>query len=212
MHKKIKITAYKLNEIVPEQRNGNHTEVTEEITFPERQDALQHYAESKNRLTDVNNWDKIAKGLSATFQLLDEEGGKEINKLVLHGFIRISIPGPGTETGEGYDWVRIEEIVDRNYEVNDEELFGFRVRPVKNPNLEEGKPSHMFTESATSCFLLYRSGLQIVAAQIGSNEKPNTEIDNLKDKVRNVLVALGAIAGFSETQWRNLMKGVVGKS
>jgi hypothetical protein len=43
----------------------------------------------------------------------------------------------------------------------------------------------------------------------GRNEKPNTNSDAVADKIRNTLVGLGAIAGFSKIQWKNLVKGLI---
>ena len=49
----------------------------------------------------------------------------------------------------------------------------------------------------------------VTAHYKGRNESPNTDELALTDKVRNVVVAGGALAGVSELQWRALLKGLL---
>ena len=49
----------------------------------------------------------------------------------------------------------------------------------------------------------------MLATYSGRNEVPNTEADNLLDKARNAVVAIGAMIGLSELQWEKLVKGLV---
>jgi hypothetical protein len=49
----------------------------------------------------------------------------------------------------------------------------------------------------------------VTAHYFGRNEEPNTEGLGLTDKIRNVVVAGGALAGMSELQWTALLKGLL---
>jgi hypothetical protein len=120
---------------------------------------------------------------------------------------KIDIPGPGSVTGEGYDWVQIEEIVEERDEQSDS--IAIRVRPASNPRNEKSDVAHFFTNAATSNFIVKREGTKVSAAVRGRNEKPNTEAEAVIDKARNTAVATGAITGFSNYQWKSLVTGLL---
>jgi hypothetical protein len=56
-----------------------------------------------------------------------------------------------------------------------------------------------------------RTGKVVSAEVHGRNEKPNTDANAVIDKARNTMVATGAIVGFSSTQWKSLVNGLLGK-
>jgi hypothetical protein len=194
---------------VPRQQSGTHTDTSHAVKLKSSEKAVKQFEIAKNRLLDVSNWHRLCDGVSATFQLTDSNGN-EVKGLAQKGyFFRINIPAPGTNAGDGYDWVHIESIEEQHNEVWDEEWISMRVRPAKNPaHLKEGT-AHFFKEDATSNFVVKRSGNIVTAAVHGRNEKPNTDNASIGDKIRNVFVALGAMLGFSKTQWKSLVKGLV---
>ena len=59
--------------------------------------------------------------------------------------------------------------------------------------------------------LFQNAGIEVKAAVYGRNEVPNTSTSNVIDKVRNVVVAMTATLGFSNVQWKSLVKGLVDK-
>ena len=66
-----------------------------------------------------------------------------------------------------------------------------------------------FADGASSTFLITRKDSAVTAHYKGRNETPNTDELALTDKVRNIVVAGGALAGISELQWRALLKGML---
>ena len=117
--------------------------------------------------------------------------------------------GPGTETGSGNDWVQIEAIEEINEP--DIQITAIRVRPSNNPLNSKSDTTHFFDSQATSTFVAKRENSKVIAGVYGRNEKPNTENESLVDKVRNTVIALGAIAGFSKLQWKSLISGLIKK-
>lgn len=122
---------------------------------------------------------------------------------------KIDIPGPGPVTGDGFDWVQVEAIEEK--EEGEEQSITVRVRPATNPNNERKDVAHFFSDDATSCFMVKRQANTVTAAVYGRNEKPNIKAETVSDKARNVAIASGAITGFSKLQWKSLVNGLVKK-
>jgi hypothetical protein len=192
-----------MKNIIPENKEGTQTNTERSIEFATEEESKQFFQIAKKRLLDVNHWHKIAGNATADFQLTDEEG-KPVNRTAKEGdHFKIDIPGPGTITGEGSDWVRIESIQD------DENYIGIRVRPASNPTNERKDIAHFFNDNSTSSFIIKKEGKKITAGVYGRNEKPNTKTETVVDKIRNATVATGAISGFSKLQWKSLVNGLI---
>lgn len=197
----------KIEEIVPDQESGGKTDIEESVNLNSEQEAKDFFNIVRERVKNVNRWHELAGKASADFHLTDATGNK-VNRFVETGdYLQISIPAPGTKAGEGYDWVRIENIEDKPNETGDEEAFGMTVRPASNPKDQSQDTAHFFKDAATSSFLVQRKGKAVSGAVRGRNEKPNTKADSIVDKARNALVGAGAIAGLSDAQWKRLVRG-----
>ena len=167
------------------------------------EDAKEFFEKVKQRLLHINNWQQYAGSATADFQLTDEKGNA-VNRFPQKGdHFKIDIPGPGSKTGEGHDWVHIEAIEEN------ENFLGIRVRPSSNPKNEKEDVAHFFSEETTSSFIVKRESKKITAGVYGRNEKPNTNTETLTDKLRNTPVAAGAISGFSKLQWKSLVNSLV---
>lgn len=201
-------TMQNINEdIVPPQQEGTSSDTEAVQKFETMEAARKCYEVAKQRLLHVNNWQKWAGAATANFQLTDANGN-HVNRSVEEGdYFKIDIPGLGPLTGEGYDWVRVEKIVENRSE--DSERVVIQVRPASNPNNERKDVAHFFSDSASSSFIVKRDGKTVTAHVHGRNEKPNTNTETLVDKVRNAAVATGAVAAFSKLQWKNLVNGLI---
>ena len=197
--------------IVPAQQRGASTNAEYSYLAGSTDEAMVVFQNTCERLLNVNSWDKYTGKVSAIFRVTDEQGN-ETNGAIKKGyFFKIDIPGPGSFTGEGYDWVRIEEIDTSSNHREDWESIAIRVRPSSNPHDNKEDTAHFFSEDATSNFVVRREGLNITAGVYGRNEVPNTEVHNVVDKTRNAAVGLGAVSGISSFQWNALVKGLIGK-
>ena len=195
-----------MNELIHENKSGSQTNTENSVALSSENDAKEFFIIVKKRLLSIKDWHSYAGAMTASFCLTDEKGN-EVNREPQKGdYLRIDIPAPGTGTGEGYDWVQIEEIVDE--EETTGLLFGIRVRPAPSPVNEHKDIAHFFTEEATSSFIVKQNDNKVTAGVYGRNEKPNTEANTLLDTVRNAAVATGAITGFSKLQWNSLVKGL----
>jgi hypothetical protein len=194
-----------VKKIIPEQHSGIQTNTESEIELATEEEAKEFFQKAKKRLLCINQWHEYAGAASADFQLTDEKGNP-VNRLAQKGdHFKIDIPGPGTITGEGNDWVQIEAIEE------DKNCIGIRVRPATNPNNERKDVAHFFHEEATSSFIVKKEGRKVIAGVYGRNEKPNTNTEALVDKIRNTTIASGAISGLSKLQWKSLVNGLVKK-
>ena len=192
---------------IPEQHEGGETNTEATETLADEAAARSFFEVVRNRLLNVNAWHDYAGAGSAAFQLTDGQGVAVQRPAQKGDHFQIDIPGPGTQTGEGYDWVRIEEITEAHRDAEDSVVV--RVRPASNPRNEKADVAHFFTSEATSNFVVRRHGNTVSASVHGRNEKPNTEAEALLDKARNAAVATGAISGFSKLQWKSLVTGLL---
>jgi len=77
---------------------------------------------------NVNQWDKICGKLSAVFNLTDEKGNGIEGAPKFGNYFKIDIPDPGTASGDGYDWVRVEGVDENQDKNEDTESISIRVR------------------------------------------------------------------------------------
>ncbi len=191
--------------ILPRQEKGIEIKAEEEITFDDVIAAGEFYEQAKMRLLDVNHWHEL--GLRAVFQLIDASGN-EVNGQAREGlYFRIDIPGPGTNAGDGYDWVQVQKIAE--YNSGDVRSIALQVRPAANPTAPEGETTHFYSDGSTSTFTVTREGNKLTAAIYDRNIEPNKEAGSLPDKLRNAIVGTAGMTIFSKLEWEALAKGLV---
>jgi hypothetical protein len=193
---------------VPPQVEGNALDIVERKECNGIEEAETLFNDAKQRLLNVNEWEEICDGISASFTVTDNNG-EAIQGLPEPGdYIQIDIPGPSLKSGRGYDWVQVELIESNGDASSPNESVIMRVRPSHHPQDTTGT-AHFFDSSATSSFIVRRNNCIVEAAILGRNEKPNKENDNLGDAVRNAVTGVIAAAGFSAIQWRKLAKALI---
>jgi len=196
--------------LVPPQDGGAESNTEARRSFPGEAEADAFFEVVKQRLLHPNEWHRLAGSATAFFQLTDS-GGLEADRAVAVGdFFRIDVPGPGTTSGEGFDWVQVESI--REGEEDGCRFLRIRVRPASSPVNDNPDVAHFFSDEATSSFMVRREGPEVIAGVYGRNEKPNTGAGRLLDKTRNLAVAAGAIGGASKIQWKSLVEGMMAGS
>jgi hypothetical protein len=192
-------------ELIPENKEGSQTNTESTAEFAHEQEACKFFDVAKRRMLAVNHWQELAGAATAAFQLTDENGNDVDRSPEKNDPFKIDVPGPGSISGEGHDWVRVEDVVET------EDTVAIMVRPATNPRNDREDIAHFFKEEATSSFMVKRQGNKVIAGVYGRNEQPNTETDKLVDKIRNTAMAAGAISGFSKLQWKQLVEGIVRK-
>lgn len=193
--------------IVPDQQTGKAIDASSTSELSEVEEAKAFFNQAKERLQNVNQWKDIAGTLSATFQVVDATGTEVQRNAQKGDYLKIDIPGPGTNSGEGYDWVQIEEV--ESTSLPDGERFAFRVRPTANPQNRKEDVAHFYSEESTSSFVVERHNATITASVHDRNTKPNTDADTAIDKIRDAVVGAAGVASFSKIQWKKLTDGLV---
>ncbi|WP_432712548.1 hypothetical protein [Pedobacter sp.] len=192
---------------IPEQHEGSKMDITAKTTFDSKEEAMAFYEIAKARLMAVYDWYDVCQVPVSTFMLTDQNGN-EVKRPVQEGdYLKIDIPGPGSSTGDGYDWVKVEQVLSQNE--NQADVTSITVRPAANPNNEKTDTAHFFEDTATSTFQVKRIGSEVYAEVHGRNEKANTDTEKLTDNIRNTLVGWSAKLGLSYPQWKSLVNGLV---
>lgn len=193
--------------IVPGQYTGKAIDAESSIELGTVEEARTFYHTVKNRLLDVNHWHELAGKLLAVFQLTDATG-QPVERPVQKGdYFRIDVPGPGSKSGEGYDWVQVESLEEVN--TGTVECIGIRVRPAPNPQTNTEAVAHFYDAASTSNFTVTHEGKTITAAIYDRNTKPNEDAENVTDRIRNSAVGAGAMTIFSKVQWKSLAEGLL---
>ena len=157
----------------------------------------------------MNNWHNYAGAGSAKFTLCNNQG-EVIYVLAEEGFFfSIDLPTPGSDAGDGLEWVMIEKIVTEGSAHTAEEYLLMTVRPVPDPHRDSAEIAHFYKEVSTSTFIVRQDGLLVSAGAHGRNETPNNAKVDLHDKIRNTAIALMARIGMSGPQWKPLVKGLI---
>lgn len=194
-------------QLIPEQQSGAQSNTQAHKELPDENTARLFYIKICERLLHVNEWKSYSENYSADFQLCDATG-KPVSRIVQIGdHLRIDGPGPGSITGEGYDWVRVEDM-DKQEGIHEEFLM-IRVRPVPNPLNNKKDTAHFFSEDSTSTFIIRRDHNTVHAEVHGRNETVNTGADALFDKARNIVAGAVAVTVYSKIQWQGLAEGLL---
>ncbi|WP_207533032.1 hypothetical protein [Desertivirga arenae] len=195
--------------IVPENVKGAKTDTISTESFSSVELAKKHYTVVRKRLLSVFKWHEYAGIASAEFSLTDGAGHEKADLVSEGDRFKINIPAPGTDSGSGFDWVQVEKVEEGHNEEDDWEYTLIKVRPTDNPGTSDNNTAHFFSDEANSYFMVKRIGLAVSAEVHGRNEQPNTDTDKIVDKIRNTIVAVGAILGVSKAQWKSLTNGIV---
>ena len=197
------------NELIPPEIKGKNIDLENSKEAATKEAAIAVFETARKRMLNPGLWQKISGPGSAAFVLMNDKGVEENRPAKKGDHIRIDIPGPGPATGDGYDWVRVEFIEEIDNPGYNEASCGIKLRASSPPGGSTNKTAHFFKDDATSSFIIHRNGNKVTGSYHGRNEIPNTSTNKITDNIRNTMVAMGAIAGFSELQWMALIKGFV---
>ena len=199
--------------VVPPNIEGKPVDIERSVTEKSPEDAFYRYETARTLLLRPGMWEKVSGFAGAKLRL------QKINRLdaspvmELNDYIMIDLVGPGPGAGEGFDWVTVENM-EENFDPAADDSFSIRLRPCPDPDKDtkEEVAAHFFKDKATSTFIVKRKGKTVTVSYHGRNEIPNLKGANLHDKIRNSIVALGALSGLSELQWTSLVEGLLKES
>jgi len=196
---------------IPQQHEGNQTDVIEFADCDTRQKAHELFLLAKSRLKDVSNWHTFAGPGSSKFTLTDAKGEPLYRMVEKEDHFYIDLPSPGSLAGDGLDWVQVENIIEEGEENTESEYIAITAKPVTNPRHPTEEVAHFFGQGSTNTFIVERYLNHVSAAVHGRNETTNTDNTGIYDTIRNTIVALTARAGISGPQWKALVKGLLSK-
>lgn len=192
--------------IIPIHSKGKSLDIEQYLTDNSLEAALKTFERAKYRLLNPNIWNSLSGSFSANFQLFGSDNIALQRLAEIGDYCRIDIVGPGSTSGEGYDWVKISSIQENGVkEVN--ESVAIVLITTSHPTNDVKETAHFFDENASSTFIIKRKGSKVSASYHGRNEVPNVKQVPMVDKMRNLLVATGAEAGLSKFQWNALLEG-----
>jgi hypothetical protein len=196
--------------MLPPQRKGKAIDIKKSLGFNNSKDAIAFFDKAKDRLQRVNEWGALAGNLSADFQLTDRNGNKVDRPIEKGDHFKIDIPGPGSHTGQGYDWVKVEAITIQS--TPSRNLYSFRVRPSENPFKRGTGIAHFYHKDSTSTFSIRRNNNTVTISIQDRNTQANTSGEIALDKIRDSLVGGIGVLAFSRFQWTKLAEGIIDNS
>ena len=119
------MTTNQPEDLIPEQEEGAQSNTESDAEFNSEQEAVLFYQVVRDRLLNVNEWNRWAGAGTAKFQLVDARGNNVNRPAQQSDYFQINLPGPDA-TEEG-DWVRIEAIEEGKEP--DCRMTAIRVRP-----------------------------------------------------------------------------------
>lgn len=180
--------------LVPLQFQGFEKNLEYSIISDSVEDAEDDFVDAKERLLDVNNWNKYSENATIAFQLSDSNGKNAKRHARRGDHIRLEM---ASTTGATPDWVAIEAIEYDDYPDLGIETFAIRVRRSANPAQKRDEAD--MPHDTTATFVIERRGRKLFSSYHGRNESGMTTADIHAD--------WQAIA---DEQWANLVKGFAG--
>ncbi len=194
----------------PAQQSGKFVDASYVVEETGLDEALVTYNRACARMLNPPVWEQLTPGKNVSFKLATSTQD-DVPRLARAGdYFKIDLPGPGSLSGQGYDWVKVETI-EENTAPDADDSLAMRLRACSNPHSAADGIAHFFNEDATSTFIARRKGNQVSFSYHGRNEVSNSSEVPVVDKVRNTVVAIGAKAGLSALFWTGLVKAMLQK-
>ncbi len=189
-------------------KEGEAVEVQQDLILANREDARTAFENGRKKMLDINNWNKYVEGVVSELQLIHDSGELADASAAEGDYIRIDIPGRGSEIGYGYDWVRIEQ-----WEEEDQEEFSsitFTVYPIADPQQKKEGVAHFYSGDSSATFRLRRERNLVTV----SVREDNLTINPLAERsvagtMRQALIGDAGLFGYTPFQWKQLTSALL---
>lgn len=193
---------------IPQQVEGREMNASENLTFENNIAAKEFYKILYERLLNINEWHTLLPIPMTRFIHLNSAAVSTTIRPQEGDYVKIDIPGPGLPTTDGFDYVQIVRIDQSDQP--DHQALTLTLRPCPSPTKSmDSEIQHFFQNIATSTLQIQRIGEFVTANYFGRNEVINIDVASLSDKIRNLIIGLGAKMGASFPQWKLLLKGLM---
>lgn len=193
---------------IPSQLKGEFHDIVSMICADSIEIAVEEFKKIQMRLVAVNAWHSLSEDVKSKFSLIDAKTHASTNKLEIHNFIRIDIPGPGNPSGNGRDWTQITDIQNVTTQ-QDNPFLAITIRPCAAPESNNGEVAHFYTSESTNTFIVRRVGTCIFAEVHGRNQVENTTDVPVLDSLRNKAITVGANLGLGGLNWLAFTKALL---
>ncbi len=175
---------------VPQHDEGTRGAITYAIEEETIEDAEDLFVDAKDRMLDINHWNKFSNVDSGSFRLTDHNG-HEVFRHARRGD-HVFTGSPAEVESGSVDWLYVSALEYDDYPDENKETFAIKLQPSPKPDGEsvfESTP-----DDPTTSITLARSGNKVtVTLELAQN---NTAHD---------LVA----TVWSDAQWSALMEGLL---
>lgn len=161
--------------LVPQHEQGSKTDLEFKVAAETVEEAEYWFVDAKDRMLDVNSWNKYCPGMVVTFRLTDCHGlgvGRHARK---RDMIRIDMPGPDGTRLTGFEWESVEAIEYDDYPDLSMETFAMRVRTADSPLNNKDSQAGYVTGKKTSTFVIERRGAKLSATFHRRNDAGSDE-------------------------------------
>jgi hypothetical protein len=192
--------------LLPHQLKGGSTGILVKKEMPTRHEAILLYQLAIERLLLVNDWSRSCEK-AGKFYLCDSTGAGVQQMRAGEGLL-IKVQLQGGEDESLVRWLRITEVFQEKDLLRDEELTGFSALPISSPF---GTPEPKVNTAEEHTFYIMRRTNR-VTAYVNELPEPGTSMPQrfFKQALQLTLV-FGNLLGFSKTQWRCLLEGLLEK-
>jgi hypothetical protein len=189
-------------------KKGAEKDFTHSILAADVADAEDWFVDAKERLLHVNRWTEHSDLTTSRFSLTDSHGN-EVGRSARKGdYIKIETKGQGSDTFDLCEWAHIEAIIYDDYPDQDMETFTLVTRPVTTAVGKLRDAMDIPSGGSRGSFIIERQGRKLFAA-CHSDVPPAAEQANTGAALRNAAAAASAWMGLSDTQWKNLVQGMI---
>ena len=127
----------------PAHTKGKFVDAEHAVEEPTLEEAIVTYNRACARMLNPPVWEQLTAGKNVSFKLATENED-EVQRLAKEGdYFKIDLPGPGSASGQGYDWVIVEPIEENTSPEADDSL-AMRLRACSNPHTEAESVAHFF--------------------------------------------------------------------
>ncbi|WP_162087041.1 hypothetical protein [Chryseobacterium aquaeductus] len=192
-----------IQHLLPINFTGSENNALSFVICNSETEALKKFQLLSRKLLEVNNWKTNAGRNPTQFYLFNRENDKSA-VAQLNDLIKIKMPAPKNNIGNGFDWVAVSKIqtIDQTQMI----VFLLEMKPHSCAESAKGTIAHFYTEKASNTFILAKKDNTIQFSIHGRNEKPNVNKTEVISSVRNLFVASGGIFGGSKIQWEDFTK------
>lgn len=192
--------------LVPAHTEGIETDLEHSVVARSIEDAEEWFVEAKNRLLDINHWERYDKHLGADFRLTDSQG-KAVNRRAHRGdHLRLYLSSPPV-SGNEHNWVIVEAIEYDDYPDEDRETLAMRIRPSSDPRNKPHDGTPHCPDMSSGTFVIERSHDRLTALyhrRVG----PSIRSDGNFDCINNASSSEEWL-GLSDSQWAGLIKSLL---